>query len=50
LAQQDTDKLHEQERELYSTEKRKMALQIKSLEDEIAAKNKKIGELEVLYF
>jgi hypothetical protein len=36
-----------QERELHETEKRKLAAQIKSLQDELSSKTQKINDIEV---
>ena len=49
VAQQETDNLHEREREIYEADKIKTAVQIKLIEDELAVKNKRLGELEVIY-
>ena len=50
MSQQETDKLHEQERKLYEADKNKMAIEMKSLEDELSSKSKNLNELEVCHY
>lgn len=50
IAQEESERLQLQERELHETDKRKLASQVKTLSEDLASKNARLNELEVLFF